>query len=281
MSNRKSKKAVAVVTSLSMLANASPQINAIDQIAIPQRIQNAFPPTFTNPLQPTKDFSINSIEEKINNVLNPVEKKESNQAKLLVDDSSGDCGYGVSYTFTASTGELKISGTGAMTDYNYDTMPWSSYRSSITSLVIENGVTSIGSYAFDGCSGLTSITIPSSVNSIGSKAFYGCSGLTSVSLGNNYCVSNFKTVFPTYSNITSITIGNSVTSIGGWAFYGCSGLTSVTIGNGVTSIGSSAFQYCSGLTGQLTIPASVTEIGDYAFGNCSGLTSINVDENNT
>ena len=57
---------MAIVTSLSMLANASPQINAIDQIAIPQRIQNAFPPTFTNPLQPiSNDFSINSIEEKI------------------------------------------------------------------------------------------------------------------------------------------------------------------------------------------------------------------------
>ena len=123
MSNRKSKKAVAVVTSLSMLANASPQIKAINQIAIPRRIQNAFPPTFTNPLQPiSNDFSIKSIEDKINNVLNPVEKEESKQAELL--DYSGSCGTNLTYTFTASTGELRISGTGAMTDYNYNTIQY-------------------------------------------------------------------------------------------------------------------------------------------------------------
>ena len=115
--------------------------------------------------------------------------------------------------------------------------------------VIPNSVTSIGNYAFKGCSGLTSVTIPNSVTSIGDNAFEGCSGLTSV------------------------TIGNSVTSIGDYAFYFCNGLTSVTIGNSVTSIGISAFAYCSGLT-SVTIPNSVTSIGDYAFSGCSGLKEI-------
>ena len=103
-------------------------------------------------------------------------------------------------------------------------------------------VTSIGYYAFGGCSGLTSITIPNSVTSIGSNAFYGCSGLT------------------------SITIPNSVTSIGSHAFYFCSGLTSITIPNSVTRIGSNAFSFCSGLT-SVTIPNSVISIGSYAFIN--------------
>lgn len=89
---------------------------------------------------------------------------------------------------------------------------------------IPNGVTTIESHAFYGCTGLHSITIPGSVTSIGAYAFKNCSGLTSV------------------------TIGNSVTSIGEYAFASCSGLTSVTIGNSVTSTGDRVFDGCSGLT---------------------------------
>ena len=139
-----------------------------------------------------------------------------------------------------------------MADYSDPSLcPWYSYRGDIQTVVIKDGVTSIGVYAFDGCSGLTSVTIPSSVTSIGSGAFSGCSGLTSV------------------------TIPNNVTSIGLYAFYGCSGLTSVTIPNSVTSIGSSAFGECSGLT-SVTIPNSVTSIGSQAFQGCSSLTSVTI-----
>ena len=108
---------------------------------------------------------------------------------------------------------------------------------------VDYSVTSIGDYAFYGCSGLTSVTIPNSVTSIGMFAFGGCGGLTSV------------------------TIPNSVTRIGEYAFDGCSGLTSVTIGNSVTSIGMFAFGGCSGLT-SITIPNSVTSIGIHAFSGC-------------
>ena len=90
--------------------------------------------------------------------------------------------------------------------------------------IISNSVTSIGNYAFSGCSGLTSLTIPHSVTTIGDNAFYECLGLT------------------------RLTIGNSVTSIGNMAFSGCSGLTRLTIPNSVTSIGDWAFTGCSGLT---------------------------------
>ena len=78
---------------------------------------------------------------------------------------------------------------------------------------IGSAVTSIGEWAFSGCTSLTSVTIPSSVTSIGSSAFSGCSSLTSV------------------------TIPASVRNIGNSTFTGCSGLTGVTIGNGMTSIG--------------------------------------------
>ena len=92
----------------------------------------------------------------------------------------------------SSDGTLTISGTGDMED-----SPWLSQRDEIKKVVIKDGVTGIGEYAFRDCSGLTSLTIPNSVTSIGELAFYDCSALT------------------------SITIPNSVTSIGGGAFYGC------------------------------------------------------------
>ena len=142
-----------------------------------------------------------------------------------------------------------------------------------TSFTIPNSVTSIGDYAFIGCSVLTSVTIPNSVTSIGSRAFSSCSGLTSVTIPNSV-TSIGSYAFRNCSGLTSVTIPNSVTSIGSNAFNGCSGLTSVTIPNSVTSIGSGAFSYCSGLT-SITIPNSVTSIGPSAFYGCSGLTKVN------
>jgi len=110
----------------------------------------------------------------------------------------------------------------------------------ITNLIIPNSVTSIGSWAFFGCSDLTSVTIGNSVTSIGDGAFYRCSGLTSVTIPNSV-TSIGGSAFESCSGLTSVTIPNSVTSIGECAFYGCKSLTSVTIGGGVTSIGDNAF----------------------------------------
>ncbi len=109
-------------------------------------------------------------------------------------------------------------------------------------------VTSIGSYAFDGCNRLASVTIPSSVASIGSFAFAYCTGLT------------------------GITIPETVASIGSHTFIGCTRLTGVTLQQGLTIIADSMFSSCIALAA-VTIPSSVTSIGDYAFSGCSSLTT--------
>ncbi len=175
--------------------------------------------------------------------------------------------------------------------------------------VIPSTVTSIGSYAFSGCTSLTSITIPESVTSIGSFAFHNCTGLTSITIPDSV-TSIGNSAFFGCTGLTSITIPESVTSIGSFAFHNCTGLTSITIPDSVTSIGSSAFSGCTGLetivvesgntkynsnnncnaiietstntliTGckNTVIPSTVTSIGDYAFSNCTGLTSITIPD---
>ena len=144
-------------------------------------------------------------------------------------------------------------------------------------LIIPNSVTSIGDYAFSGCSGLTSVTIPNSVTSIGECAFVGCHGLTSVTIPNSV-TSIGDGAFGNCSGLTSVTIPNSVTSIGNSAFNRCSGLTSVTIPNSVTSLGEGAFYGCKGLT-SITIPNSVTSIGYNAFDEVDIPTVISLIEN--
>jgi len=155
-------------------------------------------------------------------------------------------------------GVLTISGEGKMADYDFNkgseyyltTAPWGEYKDSLTLLVIENGVTTIGKNAFSDCSGFTgNLVIPDSVTIIGGGAFFNCFGFDG-----------------------SLTIGNSVTSIGNSAFYFCSGFNgNLVIPDTVTYIGSSSFRK-SGFDGNLVIPEGVTTIGDCAFYECFGFT---------
>ena len=145
----------------------------------------------------------------------------------------------------------------------------------LSSIVLPNVITTIGSWAFNNCSGLTcSLTIPNSVVSIGYSAFSDCSGLTGDLIIPNSVTSLGGSAFYNCSGFTgSLTIGNSVTSIGYRTFYNCSGFMGrLTIGNSVTSIGPDAFNNCSHFTGDLTLPNSVTTIGYQAFYRCSGFT---------
>ena len=173
-------------------------------------------------------------------------------------DANGTCGDNLNWSYVETTKTLTISGTGAM--YNYKSgskAPRNNYQSSIQNAIIESGVTSLGDYAFDGCTSLTSVTIPNSVTGINYDAFNDCSGLTSVHITDlkAWCnivfgssesnpLSYAHHLYLNGKEITDLVIPNSVTSIGYAAFEGCSGLTSVTIPNSVTSIGSIAFFNC-------------------------------------
>lgn len=123
----------------------------------------------------------------------------------------------------------------------------------LSNFIIPNDVTSVGNYAFYGCTNLESVTISNSVESIGNKAFYGCSNLLSVTLNSKTILSkpyasssSLKDIFG--NQVINYIIGNEVTSIGSYAFYDCSDLISITIGNNVTNIGNNAFYGCAKLT---------------------------------
>ena len=172
-------------------------------------------------------------------------------------------------------GTLTISGAGAMKNYN-SSGNQSPVRknSNVKKVVIEDGVTSIGSYAFASCNNLTSITISNSVTSIGERAFAYCSSLTSITIPDSVTsIGDFA--FVSCTSLTSITIPDSVTSIGNLAFSSCWKLTSITIPDSVISIGNRALSNCSSLT-SITIPDSVTSIGIEVFQKCTSLKTISL-----
>jgi len=210
---------------------------------------------------------------------------------------------------TLVSGTLKISGNGPMKDDNH---PWNRYAGagdSITNVIIEEGVTSIGEDAFAYLKALNSITIPNSVTSIGKYAFAKCASLTSIAIPNSV-KSIGENAFEECTSLKSVTIPNSVAYIGQGAFIKCTSLTSVTIPGSVISIGTHAFEGLSihvdkdnpsyssvdGVffnkaqdtliqyppakqSSSYTIPNSVRVIGEYAFAGCDGLTSITIPGN--
>ena len=183
----------------------------------------------------------------------------------------GSCGDNLTWTLD-DAGTLTISGTGKMSYFSEGTSPWHMKRTSVKTVVIEDGVTSIGNSAFYGCISLTEITIPEGVTSIGDDAFYDCSSLTEITIPEGV-TSIGEAAFYGCSSLTEIIIPEGVTSIGEAAFSGCSSLTEITIPEGVTSIGEAAFSGCSSLT-EITIPEGVSSIGDGAYYGCSSLTDV-------
>ncbi|MCD8069187.1 MAG: leucine-rich repeat protein [Lachnospiraceae bacterium] len=236
----------------------------------------------------------------------------TNTEDVAASSTSGKCGDNLTWSY--SNGVLTISGTGDMYDYSvYDTpsspycMPWYDYRSSITTINISEGVTSIGSDVFREFTALTSVTTPSTIETIGFAAFADCTSLKEVTIKSGYVG---ESAFIRCTSLTKVTVGNGVTGFGISAFENCTALegvyissveswcainfggllanpltyahhiylngteiTSLQIPSGVTSINAHAFEYAYSIT-SISIPSGVTSVEDYAFYDCRGLTSV-------
>ena len=215
--------------------------------------------------------------------------------------ASGKCGDSASWKLDAD-GVLTITGAGPMADYGQhasdNCAPWRTYANDIKKVVVQKGVTAIGSYAFASLERVTSVTIPEGVTSIGSSAFENCGlmaygGLGAVTLPEGLTTIGSSAFSGSYMD--SLTLPESLRTIGGAAFEK-SPLKTLTIPSGVTSIGNGAFSnshltsiqlpdgaqlgamlfyQCYELT-DVTLPADLTVIGDSMFENCTKLTHVTI-----
>lgn len=180
---------------------------------------------------------------------------------------SGTCGENADWTLD-SDGVLRITGTGAMFDYDsaYDT-PWT--NEDVFSAVIDNGITSIGRYAFGKCTKLVSVSIPESVRNIGENAFSGCTEITSVTLPDSIG-SIGDNAFSGCSGLVSVVLPSSIAQINDFTFYKCTSLNNVVIPDSCKKIGRSAFSGCTSLK-KMKVPPSVTYIFADSFTGCTDL----------
>lgn len=198
---------------------------------------------------------------------------------VSAQEITGACGENVTWSFDESTGELVISGTGDMYDYDASeaNMPWIDYCLSIKNVTISDGVTSIGDGAFLCCESLSNVKIPYGITSIGIEAFLGCVSLENISIPES--VKIIDDCAFSFCGLTSVTIPQGATTIGVGAFSGCIYLEYVEIPDGVTTIDDEAFSDCESLK-NITIPKSVTNLGVGVLHDCECLTEIIVDSQN-
>lgn len=212
--------------------------------------------------------------------------------------ASGECGADLEWRLDDS-GTLAITGTGDMINWtNANAVPWSPHRKKISVVEMDDGVTGIGDYAFDGCQNLVSAPIPGTVTDIGRNAFNGCGKLTgllipgSVTYMGMYAFNNCdsieeieippsitfleRNVFAGCDELKHVTIPSTVTVIEQSAFEGCSKLMTAEIGGG--KINANAFKDCTRMTAA-TLGSNVrSNIESRAFYNCSSLKSITVPD---
>ena len=193
---------------------------------------------------------------------------------VIASGSCGAKGDNVTYTLDG-LGTLVISGTGDMANYtDASPAPWNEYKDSIFGVQIEDGVTTIGSKAFKGCS-LVSVDIADSVKSIGYGAFY-LSSLLSVVVPDGVSTIGAY-AFRECECLSSVVIPETVTSIGEQAFYNDAALTSVNIPDGVASIPDWTFRGCTSLQ-HITMPENLVSIGRYAFTKSLSLKDITIPD---
>lgn len=217
-------------------------------------------------------------------------ESENNGTVTTVD--SGFCGAGndskkLSWTLD-NKGVLTISGSGAMKDYSgdYDAVrpDWYGNRNRITSVVLDDNITHIGNYAFDGCTNIESVrytsyagnagvALPESVTTIGVHAFSDTGVTGTLKLPEHLTEIDSSAFYHCRKLNGELKLPDTVKEIGGFAFHSCGFTGKLELPASLENIGNDAFEFCSGLTGKLTFPSKMNEINSSIFHE-TGITEV-------
>ena len=190
---------------------------------------------------------------------------------VCAEEIGGDCGEGLRWSFSGDT--LTITGTGAMDDFPESSMaPWYAYREQISTVILPDGLTSVGDLAFYQCTELKTVSLPDSVTEVGWHAFDGCSGLVMLDLGDG--LERIEEAgFRSCTSLRAVRLPDSLTCLEFQAFYRCESLTEITIPSSVTELGMTAFAYCYNLI-RADVYADIATLPDWTFYGCARLTDV-------
>ena len=188
---------------------------------------------------------------------------------------SGETGQ-LLWRYDPKDSSLTLSGTGVLPDYPIGKAPWFEFNDQIDTVILKEGVTRIGDYAFYNCTELTSVEIPEGVTYIGESAFACCQSLESVTIPGSVTEIG-EGAFESCDSMMALELASGLKCVGAFAFSECVALRELILPDTVERIERSAFAGTMALH-ELVIPGNVQEIGDNAFNGCIQLSSLTLSE---
>ena len=183
---------------------------------------------------------------------------------ITFSENSGQCGENATWSY--ENGTLTISGSSNVTK-----VLWAHHEKNIQKVIIENGITNVPGWAFQGYTKLKTVKLADSITIIENSAFQECTALTSITLPKNL-VTIEQSAFLKCTSLKEIKMGNKVATLGTFAFSGTA-IAEITLSDSLTTMGDSVFNGCKQLK-ELRLPATLKEMGDYIITGCSALKTV-------